>query len=37
MKYLFNHSEVSPFFAELSDPRVSKDLIKEMKIFIKRV
>ena len=37
MEYLFNHSKVSPLSAELIRSRVSKDLIKEMEIFIRSV
>ena len=37
MKYQFNHSEVSPLSTELILIEVSKDLIKEMEIFIRSV
>ena len=37
MKYMFNHSGVAPLSIELIQSRVSKDVINEMKIFIRSV
>ena len=37
MKYPFNHLEVSPLSTELILIPVSKDLIKEMEIFMRSV
>ena len=37
MKYLFNHSEVSPLSIGLIMIPVSKDLIKDMEIFIRSI